>query len=505
MRAPPDVVSELQSQVRRWARANLDAGALEELGHVPPRMLGELSELGLFSLTLPEEHGGAGFGITDACLVVEELARHDRSVATTVGLHLGLGSRGIVAFARPEVLARWLPRMATGEVIGAFAATEAGAGSDLMSIRTALREDGDGYVLDGEKSYVTNARYAGCYTVLARSGKRSHALVLVPRDAEGLTLGPEEKKLGLRASSTATVRFDGVRVPREHVLGGVEAGLDAAYAVLGWGRTMMAAGCVGTARAAAEATVAHVTTRKQFKRTLSAFPAVQSHLGTMLSMIDVMQALVRRTALALDEGRPAEALSFATKIFASERTFDACDSAIQLHGALGVIEPIGVARLLRDCRVTRIFEGSNDVLLVRLGTLRLASAERLERIGDAVDPSLRDEARRCDSLAESIDAAVAEVRRSLGFAAVTRQGILGALARAEIAHHAILALLLEGGRDEGWRDRLDFALRLLERDAASALAAVPLADPLAAQAARVCARACNPHEFVERPRVQEPS
>jgi len=501
--APPDVVAELRTQVRRWARANLDAAALEELGHVPARILSELAELGLFSLTLPEEHGGAGFGITDACLVVEELARHDRSVATTVGLHLGLGSRGIVAFASPEVLARWLPRMAAGEVIGAFAATEAGAGSDLMSIRTTLREDGDGYRLDGEKSYVTNAHYAGCYTVLARSGKRSHALVLVPRDSEGLAIGPEETKLGLRASSTATVTFDNVRVPKEHVLGGFEAGLENAYTVLGWGRTMMAAGCVGTARAAVETTVAHVTTRKQFKRTLSAFPAVQAHLGTHIAMIDVMQALVHRTALALDEGRSAEALSFATKIFASERTFDACDGAIQLHGALGVIEPIGVARLLRDCRVTRIFEGSNDVLLVRLGTLRLAGSEKLERIGDAVDPSLRDEAQRCDRLAETIDAAVAEVRQRLGFAAVTRQGILGALARAEIAHHAIAALLLQGKRDLGWRDRLALAMRLLERDAESALAAVPRADAMAAEAARVCALACNTGEAVERPRVEE--
>ena len=484
---------------------NLDAGALEELGCVPARLLAELAELGLFSLTLPEEYGGAGFGIADACLVVEELARHDRSVATTVGLHLGLGTRGIVAFATPAVRERWLPRMATGEVIGAFAATEAGAGSDLMSIRAAIREDGDGYRLDGEKSYVTNARYAGCYTVLARSGARSHALLLVPRDAEGVTLGPEEKKLGLRASSTATVRFDGVRVPRDHVLGGVEAGLEGAYAVLGWGRTMMAAGCVGTARAAVLATVTHVTTRRQFKRTLSAFPAVQAHLGTMVAMVDVMQALVRRTSLALDEGRPAEALSFATKIFASERTFEACDGAIQLHGALGVIEPIGVARLLRDCRVTRIFEGSNDVLLVRLATLRLASSERMERITDAVEPSLREEAHRCDRLADSIDASVSDVRKRLGFAAITRQGILGALGRAEIAHQASVAVLLQGRRDDGWRDRLDLALRLLERDAGDALANVPRADALAERAARVCERACNVGPAVERPRLEEPS
>lgn len=473
--------------MRRWARAEIDAADLEARGEIPRSMFESLAELGLFALTLPEAHGGGSLGLGGACQLVEELARHDRSVATTVGLHAGLGTQAIVRGASPQLAAAWLPRLATGESIGAFAATEAGAGSDLMSIRTALVDDGADLRVVGEKSYVTNAHYAGCYTVLARRGERAHSLVLVPRASAGVTVGAEEEKLGLRASSTATVRFDGVRVPRDHVLGVDGGGLDLAYAVLGWGRTLMSAGCVGTMAAALDATVAHVTTRRQFRRPLAAFPAVQSALAEMAVILDVSRALVRRTSIALDAGRTAEAASFATKVFASEQAFRACDAAIQLHGALGVIEPVGVARLLRDCRVTRIFEGANDVLLVRLASLRLASGEPVERIAADATP-LVDAARACDRLADAIDAASDDVRKRLGLTAMAHQGTLGALARAEMAHHAAVAIVLEPPREA---ERLAFALRLLERDVESALASIAPAAGLAAHAKRICGRLCR--------------
>ena len=487
MPASPDEVAALGAQARRWARTHLDAAELEARGEIPRSVFEVLAELGLFALTIPEAHGGGSLGLVGACPLVEELARHDRSVATTVGLHAGLGTQAIVRGASPDVASAWLPRLATGASIGAFAATEAGAGSDLMSIRTALVDDGAELRLDGEKSYVTNAHYAGCITVLARRGERAHSLVLVPCSTPGVSIGAEEEKLGLRASSTATIRFDGVRVPRDHVLGVDGAGLDLAYAVLGWGRTLMSAGCVGTMAAALDATIAHVTTRRQFRRPLAAFPAVQSAVAEMAVMLDASRALVRRTSSALDAGRVAEAASFATKVFASERAFRACDAAIQLHGALGVIEPVGVARLLRDCRVTRIFEGANDVLLVRLASLGLASGEPLERVSADATP-LVDAAGACDRMADAIDAATVDVRRRLGLTAISHQTTLGALARAEMAHHAAVAIVLDPPRD---RERLALALRLLERDAAAALATLGPADAIAAQERRVCARLCR--------------
>lgn len=505
MNAPRDYsetdVSGLCVELRRWARKHLDAAALEAAGTIPSSVLDGLASLGLFGLTIPERDGGAGLGLAEACVIVEELARHDRSVATTIGLHTGLGTQAIVRGAKARVARVWLPRLARGEAIGAFAATEPNAGSDLMSIRATVREDGSELRIDGEKSYVTNAHHAGCYTVLARSGERAHSLVLVPRGTPGVTVEQEEDKLGLRASSTATVRFDGARVPRDHVLGELGRGLELAYEVLAWGRTLMSAGCAGTSRAAFDATLTHVTTRRQFRRALIGFPAVQIEVATMAAMLDVTEAMVERTAHALDEELPADALSFATKVFASESAFAACDAAIQLHGALGVIEPIGVARLARDCRVTRIFEGANDVLLLRLGTQRLASGADGERIENRARTERRDAARRCDRLAETVDLAIEDVRQRLGFAAVTHQGILMAFARAEMAHHAAIAIVLHPREvDAG---RLGLALTLLERDAASALAQAEAADALAASATDVCASLSAPPTLA--PRAKEAS
>ncbi len=482
MSTAPDPAFELARQVARWCTAHVDAAALEAGGEIPGRLLDGLAALGLFAMTLPAKHDGAELGLASACHVVEELARHDRSVATTVGLHAGLGTQAVVRGARPELGAAWLPRLASGAAIGAFAATEAGAGSDLMSIRTALIDDGNELYLDGEKSYVTNARYAGCFTVLARRGPRGHSLVLVPRSAAGITIGPEESKLGLRASSTATVRFDAVRLPRHHVLGADGRGLELAYQVLGWGRTMMAAGCTGTARAALAATLDHVDHRRQFRRSLLSFPAVQLQVAEMAALTEASRAFVRRVATTLDRGTDAEMLSMALKVFASEQAFRACDTAIQLHGALGVIEPVGVARLLRDCRVTRIFEGANDVLLVRLATARLATAAPLERANASVG---RDEAAHLHRMADAIDAATADVRRRMGFAAVTRQATLVGLARAELAYQAALALALDPPRDE---DLAAVGIAALERDAHVALESLDAAEATAVRADRICNR-----------------
>ena len=480
MNAPRELHEELLASVRRWSRGHLDAASTEAAKTVAPELRTQLADLGLFSITIPEEYDGTNLGLPVACEIVEELARHDRSVATMVGLHLGLGTRAIVRGARPELAARWLPRLARGEMIGAFAATEPNAGSDLGSIRTTLDLEGAEARLDGEKAYVTNARFAGCFTVLARTG-RSHTLVLVPADTAGVSIDGEEDKLGIRASSTATVRFDGVRLPKDHVLGEPGRGLELAYEVLGWGRTVMAAGCSGTLRDATDRTLAHVTTRRQFKRLLIAFPAVQSAVANLRTMSDVTSAMVARTARLLERGA-GESPSIATKVFASEQAFFGCDAAIQLHGALGVIETMGVARLARDCRVTRIFEGANDVLLVRLGTALLAGAGGCERVGSAARPN---DAARVDAMAEAIDGAIAAVRKRHGVTAIHRQGILVALARAEVAHQAAIAAVTHP--EAMVRERLDFALAAFEGDVRARLDEVGRADDLAERAARACA------------------
>lgn len=455
----------LVAEVHRFGHRHLDAAAIERGGRIGPELLRGLADLGLFGLALPPPLGGAGLGLEDACAVIEELATFDRSVATLLGLHTGLGTRAIVDHASADVQSAWLPRLASGECIGAFAATETGAGSDLMAVATTARIEGDEIVVHGEKSYVTNGGHAGCFTVLARTAAHAHALVLVPRQTPGLSLGAEEHKLGIRASSTLTVSFEQVRVPRSHLLGSPERGLEAAYGVLSWGRTVMAAGCVGTMRAALSAVTAHVTTRVQFRRRLGEFAAVKARVADIASMLFASRALVARAA-AVAHTPDGQSLSMAAKIFTSERTFEACDSAVQLHGAIGVLEDVGVARLLRDCRVTRIFEGTNDVLLLRIAAARVTTRDSATRLRDArvVWRALAEE---CDGFADELDAAVDALRAVHGAAIVARQGALLRLGRAEVAHVAAVSVLLAAGSDD--EDIATLAVRRLLRDAAREL------------------------------------
>jgi alkylation response protein AidB-like acyl-CoA dehydrogenase len=478
-----DVRAMLVSEVGRFARSRLDAAKIERGGRIPEDVIRGLAELGLFGLALPEEHGGAGLGLGDACAVIEELARWDRSVATLVGLHTGLGTRGIAIHGKPEIAGRWLPRLAAGDCVGAFAATEASAGSDLMSMRTTARFVGDEIVLDGEKSYVTNGGFAGCYTVLARSGARAHALVLVPRGTPGVTVGAEEHKLGIRASSTVTLSFSSARVPAAHLLGPADRGLDAAYGVLAWGRTLMASGCVGTMRAALDACLAHVTTRVQFRRALAEFAAVKARVADVAAMLFASRALVGRAAAAVDGGEAAESVTMAAKVFASERTFEACDAAIQLHGALGVLEDVGVARLLRDCRVTRIFEGANDVLLLRIAAARLTGRGRAVRIAGLAPGDLAD---HCDAFADDLDASTDALRALHGAAVMGKQSALIHLARAEVAHVAAVAAALAAGSNDA--DLAELAVRRLLRDASAELDGVADTTETERLSARVAER-----------------
>ena len=434
-------------EARRWLSRDVDAAAIERDTRIPPSVLATAGKLGLFGIAIPERWGGLGLGLSGACRVVAELATHDRSVATTIGLHNGLGTRGIVELGTDAVRERWLPALAAGDAIASFAATEAGAGSDLASVRTTAVEDGDHLRLDGEKAYVTNGAFASTFTVLARTpgfgGARAFSLLFVPRDTPGVEIGAEEHKLGIRGSSTVTVRFDGVRVPRDHVLGAPGTGLDGAHAVLVWGRTLMSAGCVGTARAALTATVQHVTMRKQFGKPIGDPARSRAHLAWMASSLYAAEALVTRVARDADAGLPVSTTSAMAKVLASETACGASDRAIQLHGALGYIEDTGVARLLRDCRVTRIFEGANDVLLVRVGTELLAAprAARTEAPAVATHAALGAERAVHAVLTGKLRTAIDEARARHGVAVIRRQLLLERVARAATALEAVDAAL----------------------------------------------------------------
>lgn len=494
--ATPDeaeVLAVALDQVRRFLAREVDADAIDREARIPPATVGAAARAGLFGLTIPGEYGGAGLSLKATCRVIEELARGDRSVAIMAGLHAGLGSRPLVELGAPALKDRYLPAMAAGERVASFAATEAGAGSDLAAVRTTGTIEGDAVRLVGEKSYVTNGGFAGVFTVLARTpglgGARAWSLVCVPREAPGVLVGPEEHKLGIRGSSTVTVRFDDVRVPRDHLVGEVGRGLDHAHRALAWGRTILSAGCVGTARAALDATVAHVASRRQFGRPIGAFGATQGHVADMAARLYAMESLVREVGEAEATGAPIDRTSSVAKVFCSEAAFEACDAAVQLHGALGFIEPAGVARLLRDCRITRIFEGANDVLLVRAGVALVTSLDPAPPpLGSRVTGELAGAAEVCDALAARLREAVEAARRAYGVRVVHAQVLLQRLARAEVCLTAARAAVLRAWSSGESKDVVlaGRAVEALAREGVRHVEDVARAAEDAARAEAVC-------------------
>jgi alkylation response protein AidB-like acyl-CoA dehydrogenase len=331
----------------------------------------------MFGITLPDTHGGAALPATTACRAITALAEHDRSVATTVGLHLGLGTRGLVAFGTSDTRDRFLPTLASGERIAAFATTESGAGSDLSAIASKGVLAGDTLTVNGQKIYVTNGGLAQVLTAtIATPGlngaERGTSVVIMDMKSPGVQVLGEEHKLGLRGSSTTTVMLDDVKVPLAQLLGTAGKGAEHLSHILSWGRLLLSAGCVGTARTALKMTAKHVHERKQFGRTLAAQEVVQRQLTFMATRIFAMRAIVEAAARAEADVEGLLRLTSSSKVICSEGAGVVCDLAIQLHGGCGFIEDTGVAILARDARVTRIFEGANDVLYTHLGLMELA-------------------------------------------------------------------------------------------------------------------------------------
>ena len=425
------LVAAVVGETRRFAGRELDPARDEREGRISPRALSRARELGLFGLTIPEPWGGLGLSLAEASPVITELAERDRSFATTVGLHVGLGTRAIVELACDSLRDELLPELASGRALAVFAATEPCAGSDLSSIRTTLVERDGALRLSGEKCYVTNGGLASFATVLVRvpgdAGGAGFGLVLVPLDARGVERGREEHKLGLRSSSTTTLRFDDVMLPLRHRLGRPGSGLADAQRALHWGRSLMSAGCIGTGRAALAAAWTHASLRMQFGRPLATFESVRSRLARMAVMLFAAERVVARIGVAEARGDDLALASTVAKVVSSEAAFALADDAIQVHGGAGFIEDTGVARLLRDCRVTRIFEGANDVLRVHLGT-RLLVAPRADRELITEHPRADVEAQRT-----ALVGALASMRTRLGARAARHQLALETLGRARVA------------------------------------------------------------------------
>jgi alkylation response protein AidB-like acyl-CoA dehydrogenase len=457
-----ELVLDLAASVERFGAKEIRAREIDRDACIPKPVLEGLAELGLFGLSIPEAYGGAGFSLQGVCSVVAALAQQDRSVATTVGLHLGLGTRGLIAFGSEALKGEVLPGLATGARLAAFAATEPGAGSDLSAISTKVSEVSPGRLrVDGSKVYVTNGSLASVFTIAASSpglggNRRGHSLLLLDRDDQGLITNGEEHKLGLKGSSTTGLHLDGVEIPASRLIGPAGRGMEELHHVLAWGRTAMAAGCTGAARAALALTCLQVTTRRQFGRPLAAFEVVRGQLADLAALTFAMEALVRWTGAAEDDRALLASRSAAAKIFCSEGDWEVCDTAVQLHGGAGFLEETGLPLLLRDARITRIFEGANDVLLVAQGTLEALPHPQRAPLVPQVPAALAEVAAGADALHAALTARRDELNARFSLRLLQQQRQLHRLGRAAVLRDACDAAVLRAAA-EGTGEAKSFA------------------------------------------------
>ena len=338
-------------------------------GEMPRSFLEELKSFGLFGLVIPEEHGGLGFGAAAYSRTLQEIAKHDASVALTVGAHSSIGMRGLLLFGTEEQKRRWLPRLATGEMVAAFCLTEPGAGSDAAAVRTTAAKGDGHWILNGDKLWITNGGIADFFTVFAKTpgahgeGKAHLTAFVVTRDMPGVSVGPHEDKMGIRASSTTTVHFEDVKVPEDHVLGEPGMGFKAAMRILNAGRTGLGGGCVGAMKRLLGLAAKQAKERKQFGRPIAQFGLVQQKLGEMLVEAYAAESVVGLVAGLIDQGYQDYAVEAAiSKVFATEALWRAADESLQVAGGNGYMREFPYERMLRDARINRIFEGTNDIL-----------------------------------------------------------------------------------------------------------------------------------------------
>jgi acyl-CoA dehydrogenase family member 9 len=343
-----------------------DFRAWDVAGELPPAFIRELKEAGLFGLVVPEAHGGMGLGTASYSRVVQELGRYDGSVAVTVGAHSSIGMRGLLLFGTEEQRARYLPRLAAGELVAAFCLTEPGAGSDAAGIKTTAVRDGDDWILNGEKIWITNGGFADFFTVFAKTsleGRGHITAFIVTRDMKGVTSGPHEDKMGLRASSTTSVAFEDVRVPGANVLGEVGKGFKVAMKILNAGRTGLGGGSVGGMKRLIELATHHARERSQFGRPIATFESIRQKIGQMVVDCYAAESVVNLVAGLVDKGYDDLAVEAAiSKVLASEALWRTADEALQIAGGAGYMRELPYERVMRDSRINRIFEGTNEIL-----------------------------------------------------------------------------------------------------------------------------------------------
>jgi len=493
-----DTTAQVVDTFRGWAGDNLDGAAIDARGSFPVEEVRQLRELGMFGMTIPEEHGGAGLSLTSYCRLMEEICRHCATTATIIGAHLGIGSKGLVLYGNDEQKRRLLPAVASGEMLAAYALTEPDAGSDAGSLKTRAVWDAtkNAWILNGSKRYITNGGHAGLFTVFALTtidGKDKISAFLVTRDLPGVSTGKEEQKLGLKGSSTTDLNLENVPVPKENLLGDPGRGFKYAMEILNDGRVSLAAGAVGASKEMIDRAVTYARERRQFGRPIAEFEMIRAKVAEMMTGTYAAESMVYlTTGLAERKNVDYSIESALSKIFSSENAWRVVNHAVQIAGGNGFIKEYPYERCLRDCRINMIFEGTNEILRVFVTLAGVQGlGEELKRVGQAlrdpigqigvlsgfavkkirqaitdeqfpdIQPALKKTALRTARYAEALSISAERALRAHGKKIIEREFIQERLAEAAADLYALIACLSrantriqEEGADAARRDIL---------------------------------------------------
>jgi acyl-CoA dehydrogenase len=374
----------IRRQVRGFIRDKVVPRETEIMrtDRVPDDLRSAAAEMGLFGYAIPAKWGGLGLDLAQDVELAMEFGYTTLALRSMFGTNNGIAGQVLVGFGTDAQKELWLERIATGEIVASFALTEPGAGSNPAGLRTRARRDGDAWVIDGHKQFITNAPVAGLFVVFARTAQPRPkdpgiAVFLVPADTPGLTVGPKDAKMGQEGAWTADVTFDGVRVPADALVGGEEAaGYRAAMTALARGRVHIAGLAVGTAQRALDESVAYAVRNTQGGQRIGDFQLVQAMLADQQAGVLAGRAMVRETARAYVSGEDRRIAPSATKLFCTEMAGRVADLAVQIHGGTGYMRDIPVERIYRDVRLLRLYEGTSEIqrLIVGGGLVREAAA-----------------------------------------------------------------------------------------------------------------------------------
>ena len=357
---------EFKEMAREFAEKRLypNAEEYDEKGVTPQELIDECAELGYFGFTIPEEYGGLGLNSTSFMGVLEELCGGCAGFGIMLSVHNTLVAELLNSFGSDELKQKYLPLMATGEKIGAYCLTEPNSGTDAASLSTSAEDKGDHYLINGTKTFVTNAMYAGLFVVFAKTdpdaGYKGISCFIVDADSEGLTLGHPEKKMGIKASDTREISFVDVKVPKENLCGPLGNGFRQAVAILNSGRIGVSFQAIGIAQAAFNEALKYSKERKQFNQPISNFQAIQFKLAEMQTRIDASRLMGYRAALLKDAKEPCHREASMAKLFSTQSANYVCNEAVQIHGGYGYIKEYAVERYFRDARITELYEGTTE-------------------------------------------------------------------------------------------------------------------------------------------------